>query len=134
MIGTSRTDVSTYLQLTGKIKSCHDVKVKINQLTERKEFTKTEASFSLLRDEEDGVETYCFECQKNQVLSKVPDQEEYYSRQFDIFNYTAEDTSKTKLNTLWLQVLVGRKMSTVRDLMRLLPVLHHGHFRLYQYS
>jgi hypothetical protein len=32
--------------------------------------------------------TLCFDCQKNQVLPKIPDQVAYYSRQLYIYNFT----------------------------------------------
>lgn len=100
--GTPRTDVcSTCLQLTEKIKSCSDENIKANLMTEKRVHKmRAQAYFSLLREAEDGVAIYSFDCQKNQVLPKVPDQQAYYSRQFYIYNFTVvRGTSKTKLNS-----------------------------------
>lgn len=99
--GTPRTDVcSTCLQLTEKIKSCVVEATKITLMTEKRlHKMKAQAYFNLLREAEDGVEIFSFDCQKNQVLPKVPDQQAYYSRQFYIYNFTVvRGTSKSKLN------------------------------------
>lgn len=99
--GSPRTDVcSTCLQLTEKIKSCSDEKTKTTLMTEKRiHKMRADAYFSLLKEKEDGVEVFSFDCQKNQVLPKVPDQQAYYSRQFYIYNFTVvRGTSKSKLN------------------------------------
>lgn len=95
--GNPRTDVcSTCLQLTEKIKSCNDENVKKDLLAEKKVHKmRAEAYFQLLREAEDGVVIFSFDCQKNQVLPKVPDQQAYYSRQLYIYNFTVvRGTSK----------------------------------------
>lgn len=100
--GTPRTDVcSTCLQLTEKIKRCSDEKIKVNLMTEKRVHKmRAQAYFSLLRQAENGVVIYSFDCQKNQVLPKVPDQQAYYSRQLYIYNFTVvRGTSKSKLNS-----------------------------------
>lgn len=99
--GSPRTDVcSTCLQLTEKIKSCRDENLKASLMTEKRVHKmRAQAYFALLREKEDGVEVFSFDCQKNQVLPKVPDQQAYYSRQFYIYNFAVvRGTSKGKLN------------------------------------
>lgn len=99
--GTPRTDVcSTCLQLTEKIKRCNDQDTKARLLTEKKVHKmKAEAFYQILREPEEGVVIFSFDCQKNQVLPKVPDQQAYYSRQIYMFNFTVvRGTSKSKLN------------------------------------
>lgn len=74
---TSRTDVCfTSLQLTEKIKSCSDESIKASLLTEKTVHTMRPRAyyFSLLREAEDGVAVFSVECQKNWVVTKVPDQ------------------------------------------------------------
>uniref|UniRef100_A0A1B6CF23 Uncharacterized protein n=1 Tax=Clastoptera arizonana TaxID=38151 RepID=A0A1B6CF23_9HEMI len=41
-----------------------------------------------LREKRDGLVTVSFDCQKNMVLPKVPDQAAYYSRQLYTYNFT----------------------------------------------
>lgn len=100
--GSPRTDVcSTCLQFTEKIKNCTDENIKSKLIIETKVHKMAaEAYFSLLREAEQGVAIFSFDCQKNQVLPKVPDKQAYYSRQFYIYNLTVvRGTSKTKLNS-----------------------------------
>ncbi|CAH1101800.1 unnamed protein product [Psylliodes chrysocephalus] len=82
--GSPRTDVcSTCLQLTEKIKACSDKDVKANLVIQRRVHSLiSKAFFRLLREQDEGIEIFSFDCQKNQVLSRIPDQQAYYSRQF----------------------------------------------------
>jgi len=99
--GSPRTDVcSTCLQLTEKIKACHDKDMKANLFAQKRlHKLKSKAFYSLLKERDEGVETFSFDCQKNQVLPKIPDQEAYYSRQFYMYNFTVvRGTSKSTLN------------------------------------
>lgn len=98
---TPRTDVcSACLQYQEKIKNCKDDEAKSKLVAEKTlHKTKAKAYFKFLRDEEEGLVIFSFDCQKNQVLPKVPDQESYYSRQVYIYNFSVVmGTSKSKLN------------------------------------
>lgn len=53
----------------------------------------------MLREKEEGMMTFSFDCQKNLVLPKVPDQSCYYSRQLYLYNFTiVQGSSKDPLN------------------------------------
>lgn len=99
--GSPRTDVcSTCLQLTEKIKTCPNKDVKANLIVQKRVHTlRSKAFYNLLKERVEGVEIFSFDCQKNQVLPKIPDQQTYYSRQFYIYNFTVvKGTSKSSLN------------------------------------
>ena len=49
---------------------------------------RAKAFYSLLNESRDGLKTFCFDHQQNQVLPKVPDKQAYYSRQLYIYNFT----------------------------------------------
>lgn len=52
------------------------------------------AFFGLLKRDEENTITFSFDCQKNLVLPKIPDQATYYSRQLYLYNFTiCEGTS-----------------------------------------
>ncbi|KAK4875947.1 hypothetical protein RN001_012369 [Aquatica leii] len=67
--GSPRTDIYlTCLQLTEKIKCCTDQSTKTNLVTKNLlHKMKAETYYSILKDAEDGVGTYFFHCQKNQI-------------------------------------------------------------------
>lgn len=59
------------------------------------------AFFDILKQERDGIQTISFDCQKNMVLPKVPDQAAYYSRQFYLYNFgIVQGSSKSCLTPL----------------------------------
>lgn len=59
---------------------------------------RAKAFFSLLKTAEDGVLILSYDCQKNMMLPKLPDQSCYYSRQLHLYNFTiVEGTSKSSL-------------------------------------
>lgn len=98
---TPRTDVcSTCLELTEKIKRCEDEEER-NKLSTDKKIHKlrADAFFNLLKEARDDLVTISFDCEKNLVLPKVPDQTAYYSRQLYLYNFTiVQGTSKSQLN------------------------------------
>lgn len=49
---------------------------------------KAKAFYELIRERKDDLLIFSFDCQKNQVLPKVPDQSAYYSRQLYEYNFT----------------------------------------------
>lgn len=74
--GSPRTDMcSKCIEFQEKIKTEKDVS-KTNQLIieQRVHKLKSQAFFKLLREKKDQMATFSFDCQKNLVLPKVPDQ------------------------------------------------------------
>lgn len=56
--------------------------------------------FSLLKEKRDGLMTFSYDCEKNLVLPKVPDQRAYYSGQLYCYNFTVvTGSSKCPLNS-----------------------------------
>lgn len=55
--------------------------------------------YDILRKEKEGEFTLSFDCQKNMVFPKLPDQVAYYSRQLYMYNFTVcLVSSKTNQN------------------------------------
>lgn len=99
--GSPRTDVcSLCLQLSEKIKIEKDENVKKNLMTERHVHKlRAKAFFDHLKEEKPELIIISFDCQKNQVLPKIPDQSVYYSRQLYIHNFTiVTGSSHSSLN------------------------------------
>lgn len=97
---TPRTDVcSLCIELAEKIKRCTDEEEKKNLVVEKKiHKLRANAFFELLKEARDDLITLSFDCQKNLVLPKVPDQSAYYSRQMYLHNFTiVQGTSQSKL-------------------------------------
>ncbi|XP_044766265.1 uncharacterized protein LOC123322386 [Coccinella septempunctata] len=98
---TPRTDVcSTCIELAEKIKRCTDEEEKNNFIIEKNVHKRrANAFFQLLKETRNDLITLSFDCQKNLVLPKVPDQTAYYSRQLYLYNFTiVQGTSQSKLN------------------------------------
>lgn len=99
--GSPRTDVcSKCIEFNEKLKTEKDVS-KRNQLIieQRVHKIKAKAFFKLLREKKNQMATFSFDCQKNLVLPKVPDQSCYYSRQLYLYNFTiVQGASKNPLN------------------------------------
>ncbi|XP_050542186.1 uncharacterized protein LOC126907768 [Daktulosphaira vitifoliae] len=110
--GSPATDCcSLCISLTQKIKVTRCL-IEKRELSTKLEVhkKKADAFYKLLQNENDGEITFSFDCQKNLVLPKVPDQSAYYSRQLYLYNFTVcQGTSKSKQlkeNTfmyLWLE-------------------------------
>lgn len=88
--GTPRTDVcSTCLSLREKIKQEKDAGKKTELITEKRVHRpQYKAFYSKLKDTDNNTLILSFDCQKNLVLPKIPDQSTYYSRQFYFQNFT----------------------------------------------
>lgn len=88
--GSPSTDVcSKCLELREKIKNEKDASIKTVLTTEyRIHKLRAKAFFEQLKEKRDGLLTISFDCQKNLVLPKIPDQSTYYSRQLYIYNFT----------------------------------------------
>lgn len=88
--GSPRTDeCSTCISLNERIKVCKDLEIKTNLICEKRcHKLKAKAFYVLLKEKRDDLITISFDCQKNQVLPKVPDQCAYYSRQLYKYNLT----------------------------------------------
>lgn len=110
--GSPATDVcSTCLSLREQIKTCRDLNKKDGLKTELTIHKKrADAFFDILRKENKGEITLSFDCQKNQIIPKIPDQASYYLRQLYIYNFTvcvgSSHASQNKGNTfsyVWLE-------------------------------
>lgn len=71
---------------------------------------KAESFFNILRKDVEGKRVISFDCQKNLILPKLPDQSSYYLRQLYLYNFTVYEglstDSQTKCNTFcytWLE-------------------------------
>ncbi|CAN7944460.1 unnamed protein product [Ixodes hexagonus] len=86
--GTPRTDVcSLCLKNAHLIKTIGDPAKKQLVLTEQRVHKlKYKAFYALLRERRTDLKTFSFDCQQNQVMPKVPDQQAYYSRQLYHYN------------------------------------------------
>lgn len=61
---------------------------------------RAKAFFDMLKAEHPSIKILSFDCQKNMVLPKIPDQSTYYSRQLYFFNFTVvEGNSKAPLTS-----------------------------------
>lgn len=102
--GSPRTDVcSNCLQYDELIKtyekSGDDQKKSDALIQKRVHKLRAKAFFQLVKEEEDGMITLCFDCQKNCPIPKLPDQSTYYSRQLYLYNFTiVQGSSKAKLS------------------------------------
>ncbi|KAI4455742.1 dna-directed rna polymerases i ii and iii subunit rpabc2 [Holotrichia oblita] len=97
---TPRTDVcSQCLQLSERLKHETDPHIKSTIMTEKRiHKLRANAFFDLLRENSNEIITLSFDCEKNLVLPKVPDQSAYYSRQLYMYNFTiVQGSSKSKL-------------------------------------
>lgn len=95
---------SICLELTETLKNCSDVAEKVNLITmKRVHSLRAKAFYNLLKQNSNGVLVLSYDCQKNQVLPKVPDQTAYYSRQMYVYNFTvcrgSPKDPQTKENT-----------------------------------
>lgn len=98
---TPATDAcSTCISYLEKIKLATDNKKKEDLKAEyHVHKLKAEAFYSLLKQENDENFILSFDCQKNMVLPRVPDQAAYYSRQFYSYNFTiCQGNSKSPQN------------------------------------
>lgn len=102
--GRPRVDeCSTCISLNERLKQEKHCDDKQNLLTEhRVHKLKYKAFYTLLKEEREDLLTISFDCQKNQVLPKVPDQIAYYSRQLYKYNFTivvgSSKCAQTKTN------------------------------------
>lgn len=96
------TDVcSKCLELSSKIKHEKNMETKTSLVTERNiHKQRAKAFFDLLKEERQDLITLSYDCEKNLVLPKVPDQICYYKRQLYLYNFTVvKGSSKQKLKT-----------------------------------
>lgn len=80
---------STCIQTSLKIKSEQDAAKKIKLMAEMQiHKLRAKAFFNLVKEKRDDLITFCFDCEKNLPLPKIPDQSCYYSRQLYLYNFT----------------------------------------------
>lgn len=98
--GTPRTDVcSRCLELTEKIKTSTEPDKKQEYIVQKRIHSiKAKAFYNLLKTEDENILVMSFDCQKNMMLPKLPDQSSYFSRQINFYNFSVVvGTSKSKL-------------------------------------
>lgn len=99
--GSPRTDeCSTCISFHEQIKHSHDPQEKQNMMAaQRCHKLKAKSFYNMLKEKRENLLTFSFDCQKNQVLPRVPDQSAYYSRQLYKYNVTiVVGDSKAKQN------------------------------------
>lgn len=99
--GSPKTDAcSTCIEFNEKIQAEDDADKKKRLQTEKAIHTvRAKAFFDILKEKKDGLMTFSYDCEKNLVLPKVPDQRAYYSRQLYCYNFTiVKGSSKCHLN------------------------------------
>lgn len=86
----ARTDMcSTCLQLNEQIQRASNKNEKSELLIKKRVHNlRAKAFYNYLSDNNEEILILSFDCQKNQVLPKLPDQSTYYSRQLYLFNFT----------------------------------------------
>lgn len=86
---TPRVDVcSKCMELSEKIKRAQNEEKITLMAALRIHKLKAKCFFTFLREYDQQTLSISFDCQKNQVLPRVPDQAAYYSRQLYIYNFT----------------------------------------------
>lgn len=115
--GSPRTDAcSTCISLHERIRHEKQVDLKQNLIAQKRlHKLKAKAFYNLLKEKRDDLLIVSFDCQKNQVLPKVPDQSAYYSRQLYKYNLTIvvgdSNSSLTKDNVFiyhWDETQFGK--------------------------
>lgn len=118
-----RTDVcSRCLELSERIKHEQNVELKNKLMIEKRiHKLRSKAFFDTLRESREDLITFSFDCQKNLVLPKVPDQSAYYSRQIYFYNFTiVQGSSKSSLSTenvfsyCWTEDMFGKGSNEYR--------------------
>lgn len=117
----TRFNISFHAPYTDKCSTCTNFESKINyeknkekrdelkvQLLGHKK--RSDTFYEKLRDKKDDEIILSYDCMKNLVLPKVPDQEAYYRRQFYLYNFTVcqgdSKSVQSKENTVsyvWLE-------------------------------
>ncbi|KAF9796767.1 hypothetical protein SFRURICE_012618 [Spodoptera frugiperda] len=91
---------SRCFELTRKIETASTSQEKVTFMTQKGIHTlKAKAFYELLKVEPEHTISLSFDCQKNNPLPKLPDQAAYFSRQFNMYNFTVViGTSKSALD------------------------------------
>ncbi|XP_047517354.1 uncharacterized protein LOC125057625 [Pieris napi] len=79
---------SRCFELKRKIETTNGQEKQIYITQKRLHSMKAKAFYDLLRKEEHDTISLSFDCQKNSALPKLPDQAAYFSRQFNMSNFT----------------------------------------------
>ncbi|CAH3967548.1 unnamed protein product [Pieris brassicae] len=92
---------SRCFELKRKIESTNSQEKQIHITQKRLHSLKAKAFCDLLKKEEHDTISMSFDCQKNSALPKLPDQVAYFSRQFNMSNFTVViGTSKSALDNV----------------------------------
>lgn len=87
--GTPVTDAcSRCIELTERMKNAKDNELKKDLMIEKRVHKlRSKAFYEILREEKQGMLTFSYDCQKNLVNPKIPDQVAYYSRQLYTYHF-----------------------------------------------
>lgn len=99
--GTPLTDMcSDCLKTQEKLKTEKDQNVRKDlMLANRVHKLKAQAFYWYLKTEDNNIQCFSFDCQKNLALPKLADQSAYFSQQFNLYNFTVvKGPSSSKLN------------------------------------
>lgn len=93
---------SRCFELTRKIETASISQEKVTYMTQKRIHTlKAKAFYGLLKVEPEHTISLSFDCQKNNPLPKLPDQAAYFSKQFNMYNFTVViGTSKSALDNV----------------------------------
>lgn len=85
--------------MTEKIKTSTEPDKKQEYIVQKRIHSlKAKAFYNLLKTEDENILVMSFDCQKNMMLPKLPDQSSYFSRQINFYNFSVVvGTSKGKL-------------------------------------
>ncbi|KAF2895356.1 hypothetical protein ILUMI_10810, partial [Ignelater luminosus] len=109
--GTPSTDVCSYCErLKNKIKQANNADAKRTACRELNVHRIRAKQFNLLMKKEDaGTTTFCFDLQQIQNLPKIPIQEAYYSLQIAFYSFCIVDiNAKEPIFYTWNEVQSGR--------------------------
>lgn len=126
--GTPMTDVcSTCIKAKETLKNAITLEEKIQIITEQRVHTlKSRAFYNLLKIEENNVQIFSFDCQKNLSLPKLPDQAAYFSQQINYYNLTiVKGSSKSKLTANNVFSYLWAETDSPKDSNAITSAVHH---------
>lgn len=118
---------SECLRIKSLITSETDNRKKNELMTKYRVHTlKANAFYEFLGSQTDGIFKFSFDCQKNLVLPKLPDQAAYYSRQLYLYNMTlCEGHSKNKLNPDTVHIFAWTENQRLKGSNEIASIVHY---------
>ena len=126
--GNPKSDVcSTCLEFSEKMKNVKTEKEKSELMIGKRIHTmKYNAFYSYLRQESENTISISFDCQKNLLLPKLPDQSAYFSRQINAYNFTVTiGSSKSPLNKENVHIYTWNESDFVKGSNEIASALNH---------